>query len=49
MLHMKTILMYNTERTVEECRLQKVRDNMTTTKTSKIRLPSFDDKKLLCK
>ena len=45
---MKTILMYNTERTVEECRLQKVGGKMTTTKTSKIRLNSFDDKKILC-
>ena len=35
--------MYNTERTVDECRIQKVGDNMTTTKTSKISLNTFDD------
>ena len=38
-------LMYNTERTVDECRIQKVGDNMTTTKTIKISLNTFDDKK----
>ena len=38
-------LMYNTERSVDECRLQKVGDNMTTTKTSKISLNTFDDKR----
>ena len=38
-------LMYNTERTVDECRIQKVGDNMTTTKTSKISLNTFDDKR----
>ena len=37
--------MYNTERTVDECRIQKVGDNMTTTKTSKISLNKFDDKR----
>ena len=37
--------MYNTERTVDECRMQKVGDNITTTKTSKISLNTFDDKK----
>ena len=37
-------LMCNTERTVDECRIQKVCDNMTTTKTSKISLNTFDDK-----
>ena len=37
--------MYNTERTVDECRIQKVSDNMTTTKTSKISLNTFDDKR----
>ena len=37
-------LMYNTERGVDECRIQKVVDNMTTTKTSKISLNTFDDK-----
>ena len=36
-------LMYNTQRTVDECRIQKVGDNMTTTKTSKISLKTFDD------
>ena len=35
-------LLYNTERSVDECR-QKVDDNMTT-KTSKISLNTFDDK-----
>ena len=38
-------LMNNTQRTVDECRIQKVGDNMTTTKTSKISLNTFDDKK----
>ena len=38
-------LMYNTERTVDECRIQKVGDNMTTTETSKISLSTFDDKR----
>ena len=37
--------MYNTERTVDECRIQKVVDKMTTTKTSKISLKTFDDKR----
>ena len=37
-------LMYNIQRTVDECRIQKVGDNMTTTKTSKISLYTFDDK-----
>ena len=37
-------LMYNTVRTVDECRIQKYDDNMTTTKTSKISLNTFDDK-----
>ena len=37
--------MYNTERTVDECRVQKFGDNMTTTKTSKISLNTFDDKR----
>ena len=37
-------LMNNTQRTVDECRIQKVGDNMTTTKTSKISLNKFDDK-----
>ena len=34
-----------TQRTVDECRIQKVGDNMTTTKTSKISLNTFDDKR----
>ena len=38
-------LMYNTERTVDECRKQKNGDNMTTTKTSNISLHTFDDKR----
>ena len=38
-------LMYNTERTVDELRIQRVGDNMTTTKTSKISLNTFDDKR----
>ena len=38
-----------TRRTVDECRIQKVGDNMTTTKTSKISINTFDDKKILCK
>ena len=36
-------LMYNTQRTVDQCRIQKVGDNMTTTKTMKISLNTFDD------
>ena len=36
-------LMYNTQRIVDECRIQKVGDNMTTTKTSKISLNEIDD------
>ena len=35
--------MNNTQRTVDECRIQKVGHNMTTTKTSKISLNTFDD------
>ena len=38
-------LMYNRERSVDECRIQKVGDNMTTTKTIKISLNTFDDKR----
>ena len=38
-------LMNNTPRTVDECRIQKSGDNMTTTKTSKISLNIFDDKR----
>ena len=34
--------MNNTQRTVDECRIQKVGDNMTTTKVSKISLNIFD-------
>ena len=37
--------MYDTERTVEECRIQKVGDNMTTIKTSKTGLNSFHHKR----
>ena len=36
--------MYNKERTLDECRIQKVGDNMTTRKTNKISLNTFDDK-----
>ena len=35
--------MYNTERTVDECKIQQVGDNITKTKTSKISLNTFDD------
>ena len=38
-------LMSNTQRTVDERRIQKVGDSMTTTKTSKISLNIFDDKR----
>ena len=38
-------LMNNTQRIVDECRIQKVGDNMTTTKTSKISLNTFYDKR----
>ena len=37
-------LMNNRQRTVDECRIQKVGDYMTTTKTSRISLNIFDDK-----
>ena len=37
--------MYNTGRSVDECRIQKVGDNMTTRKTSKRSLITFDDKR----
>ena len=37
--------MYIIQRTVDEGRIQKVGDNMTTTKTSKISLNTFDDKR----
>ena len=37
--------MYNTQRTVDECRIKKVGDKMTTTKTRKISLSTFDDKR----
>ena len=36
--------MYNTLRTVDECRMQKIGDNMTTRKTRKISLSTFDEK-----
>ena len=38
-------LMNNTQRTVDDCRIQKVGYSMTTTKTSKISLNIFDDKR----
>ena len=38
-------LMYDTQRTVDECRIQKVGDKMTTTKTSKISLNTFNVKR----
>ena len=38
-------LMYNTQRTVDECRIQKFGDYMTTTKTSKNSLNTFDGKR----
>ena len=37
--------MYNTQRTVDESRIQNVGDHMTTTKTIRISLNTFDDKK----
>ena len=37
--------MYNTERSVDECRIQTVGDNMRATKTSKISLNTIDDKR----
>ena len=37
--------MFSTQRTVDECRIQKVGDNLTTTKTIKISLNTFDDKR----
>ena len=38
-------VMYNKERVVQESRIQKASDNMTTTKTRKICLNTFDDKR----
>ena len=38
-------LMNNTQRTVDESRIQKVGDSRTTTKTSKFSLNTFDDKR----
>ena len=38
--------MCNPPRTVDECRIEKVGDNMTTSKTSMISLNTFDDKRL---
>ena len=38
-------LMYNTQRMEDGCRTRRVGDNMTTTKTSKISLNTFDDKR----
>ena len=40
-------LMNNTQRTVDECKIQKVGDSMTITKTNKISLKIFDDKRLM--
>ena len=42
-------LIYNTERSVDECRIQRVGDSMTTTKTYKISLNTFDDKRFYVK
>ena len=39
--------MNNTQRTVDECRIQKVGDSMTTTKTNRISLNIFDDKNFM--
>ena len=39
--------MNDTQRTIDECRIQKVGDNMTKTKTCKINLNIFDDKKFI--
>ena len=36
-------VMYNTQRTVQERKIQKIGDSMTTTKTCKISLNTFDD------
>ena len=36
---------YNTQRTVDECKIQKVGDRMTTTKTSKFSLHIFDNRR----
>ena len=41
--------MYNTQKTVNECRIQKVGDNMTTTKTSTISLNILDEKRCYVK
>ena len=38
-------VMYNTQRTVQESKIQKIGDSMTTTKTSKISLNTFDDRR----
>ena len=37
--------MYNTQRTVNECRIQQVGDNMTISKPSKVSLNTIDDKR----
>ena len=37
--------MNSIQRTVDECRIQKVGNNMTTTKTTQISLNVFDDKR----
>ena len=38
-------LMYNTQRTIDDCRIQKVGDNTTATKTSNISLNLIVDKR----
>ena len=42
-------IMYKTQRTVDKCRIQKVGDNRTTTKTSKLSINTFDDKRFYVK
>ena len=37
--------MYSTQRTVDECRIQTLGDNVITTKTSKLSPNTFDDKR----
>ena len=37
--------MYSTQRTVDECRIQTLGDKVITTKTSKLSLNTFDDKR----
>ena len=42
-------VMYNKQRTVQESKILKIGDSMTTTKTSKISLNTFDDKRFYVK